>query len=691
MHYLPQETKLVKVARQRYEVVTRPVHAGVDPVRPVFQNEGQGAVFAANVRMDMAVGRELSMSSGSQSGRHLPEQMANENGKQPSTLRQVYRTFGRHYLTHWKLLLLSLVAMLTVIGAGLLIPWPLKLILDHVIYERTLPFEASFLNDWAGNDSRTLLPILVVGFVCLRIADSIVQYFYRIGMLILGAKISASIREQVFAHLQKLSLAFHNDTRSGDLVYRLTSDIAVINKLMITLPQLLLLHLGVIVAHIGMMYLLEWRLALLAFSVIPIMYWVQRRYGSGVQTAARTKRSKESNVSALVAENVRSMALVQAYGLEEQQRARFESENRLSLDAGITTIRLSKTFKRVNDLLVASGTASVLFYGGCLTLDGVISPGTLVLFADYLRRLYNPVDKLAGLMVDTARSKVGAERLLEVLRSNSTIEDAPDAVPAPRFKGQIEFRNVTFGYSQNLDVLQNLSLAVQPGETVAVVGESGAGKSTFVSLLMRFYDPQQGQVLIDTCDIRGLKLKSVREQMTVLLQEAPLFNQTVRENIRFGNSEATDEDIVAAAKLAQAHDFIMKMPEGYETVISEGGKNLSGGQMQRINISRAMVRNSPILMLDEPATALDARAAAEVRQSLERLTEGKTTFVIAHDFESTAFADKVLLLNVGRPAVFGTHEHLLRVSGEYRELCQLQGCSPLPGVPETSDPMISNV
>ena len=588
------------------------------------------------------------------------------------TLFRLYKVFGRHYKKHWKLLAVAYAGLFLATLMALLAPWPLKLILDYVILQNPLPAGAAFINRWLGSEPVTLLLALVLAYFVIQILESFISYLHKVGMLSAGEMIVADIRERIFAHLQRLSLSFHESARSGDLVYRLTSDISDLKTILIEAPQNIAYRFLMIFTHLGLMLFLEWRLALIAFSVIPLLYYFQRRFSHEVENVSRKKRGKESDVTSLIAENVTAMALVQAYGREEVQQARFVSGNRESLKFGIAAMRLAKTFKRMNDVLVALGTVGVVYFGGQLALAAAISPGTLVLFVAYLKKLYTPIDRISAMMLDLAKAQVAGERLLELVECDMVMQDAPAAVPAPPFKGRIEFRRVSFGYYQGRDVLQNLNFVVTPGETVALVGHSGAGKSTLVSLLLRFYDPQQGQVLIDDRDIREFTLKSLRLQITVLQQEAQLFNKTVRENIAFGKIDAIEEEIVRAAKHAQAHEFILRLPDEYDTIIDEGGENLSGGQKQRINMARAIIRHTPILILDEPATALDARTEAKIQQALATLTRDKTTFIIAHNFSTIAHADKILVLDQGRLAAYGTHEELLRTSGNYRELYELQ-------------------
>ena len=605
----------------------------------------------------------------------LPSDVAPEMSYR--TLLRLYKAFGQYYKKHWKLAVMAYSGLLLMIVVALLSPWPLKLILDHIVLGNPLPAKVAFLTPWLGeNNMELVLAGLVLTFIFFQVLDSVFSYVHKIGMLSIGEMLATDIREHVFAHLQRLSLSFHETTRSGDLVYRLTSDIQDVKAILVQLPQHFVYRLLMILSHLGLMLVMEWRLALIAFGVIPILYYMQWHLGRSAQSATQKKKSKESDVTSLVAENVTAMALVQAYGREDLQQARFASDSRQSLNFELTAVRLTKTFKRISDVLIALGTSGVVYYGGSLAFDGTIFPGTLILFVAYLRNLYHPTEKFAEMLLEVASSQVAGARLLELVECDMIMQDAPDAVAAPRFKGRVEFRQVSFGYQKDRSVFNNLSFVVEAGETVALVGPSGAGKSTLLSLLLRFYDPQQGQILIDGHDIRTFTLKSLREQMTVVMQEARLFNQTVRENIRFGKIDATAEEIVQAAKLAQAHDFIMQMPEEYDSMVYEGGDNFSGGQKQRLNIARAIIRNTPILILDEPTTALDPQAEANIHTALHELMRGKTTFIIAHKFSTIAQADKILLLEEDGPTAYGTHEALMKTSQEFRELYELQiGCS----------------
>lgn len=587
-------------------------------------------------------------------------------------LKRAYRVFARHYRTNWKLFSVSLASLMLTSGLSLIAPWMLTMILDHVVLKLPLPEKFRFIQDWFGADPLVLLAVFSIAFVVISIVDSMVSYLQKVGFLIVGVNMSAEIRARIFAHLQKLSLSFHEVFRSGDLVYRLTSDLRELPTLLIAVPIGFFGRIFIITTHMIVMLTMEWRLALISFAVMPILYLYNRRLGSGMHKATKEKRTKEGDVTSLISENVTGMALVQAYGREDLQNARFRKENQKSLQSGLEALKLSKIFKRVTDILVALGTAGVVYYGGGLALDAALSVGTLVLFVTYLRKLYSPLDKFAEMFLDIAKAQVSAERILELVEYDKIVVDAPNAIPAPAFTGRIEFRDVDFAYEPGAEIFQKLNLTVQPGEMIAIVGHSGAGKSTFVNLLLRFYDPQRGEILLDGVPSNRFTLKSLRSQMTVVMQDARLFNKTVRENLEFGKPGVTEAEIVHAATLAQAHEFITNMPEGYDTMISEGGDNLSGGQKQRLNIARAIVRNTPIMILDEPATALDARTEAAIHAALDVLMQGKTVFMIAHKFSTIARADKIIVLEKGTPAAIGTHEELMRTSKAYRELYNLQ-------------------
>jgi ATP-binding cassette subfamily B protein len=587
-------------------------------------------------------------------------------------LVKIYKVFGRHYKKYRKVLTVAYLCLFAGIAMEMLGPWPLKLILDHLVLEERLPASLRFLRPWFEDDPLQALLFLALAVVLIAVLEAIFTYFNKFWVSSTGDRINADIRERVFAHLQRLSLSFHESVQSGNLVYLLTSDTKEMKNILIDFPQDFTQRIVTFAGYTVLMLALDWRLGLIALSTAPLIYLFTKYFGAGMKKAMRKKRKQEGQVASIISENVTAMALVQAYGREETEMARFDAQNRESLEAQLRALRLHRTYSRITDVLVTLSTAGVLYWGGRYALDGTVLPGTLVVFVAYLRDIYGSFEKFSGLFLSVAKSQVSGERLLELVENDMVAQDDPKAVSAPPFNGRIEFKNVSFAYKNGRTVLKNLSFVVEAGETVALVGHSGAGKSTLISLLLRFYDPQEGRILIDGKDIRHYTLKSLRDQMTIVLQEAPLFRQTVRENIAFGKIGATAEEIVAAAKLAEAHDFVMQLPEGYSTMMYEGGDNLSGGQKQRLNIARAIIRDTPIMILDEPVTGLDARAEAKINTAIHRLTRNKTAFIVAHKFSTIANAGKILLLEEGELAHEGAHEQLLRESPRYRELYELQ-------------------
>ncbi|RMG66565.1 MAG: ABC transporter ATP-binding protein [Calditrichaeota bacterium] len=584
----------------------------------------------------------------------------------PRLLREFYGIILTHYRTHWRLLLGAFVALLFSVTLSLMAPWPLKMVLDYVILGNALPPGFNFLSGWLSGTPEQLLLTLTIAFFAINMGQSFISFIYKIGIQVASTKIETDFRQRLFAQLQRMALRFRGQAHTGDIVYRLTNDVLSVRILLVRFPKELLTRFLVISTHVGLMCMLNWQLALIAFSILPVIFLGNLYFGTGVQTATRKKKKEMSKVSSVAAETIQSMALIQAYGREDLLQKGFSQNNRASMASSIDAIRYSKLYKRFNDVLIAFGTGLVLYFAGNYALGGAILPGTVVLFAAYLKRLYGPLDKFVELLVKVAAAQVSVQRLLELLKFEILVEDDPDAVEAPVLNGPIEFKDVTFGYQPDRPVLKNINFTVNPGEKIAIIGPSGAGKSTLMSLLCRFYDPQQGEIRINHQNIQNFKLKSLRAQITILLQDAPLFNQTIRENIVFGKPNASMEEVVEAAKIAQAHNFIEKLPRGYHTMVYENGQNLSGGERQRIHIARAVIRNTPILILDEPTTALDPESEQQVHLALEKLMKGKTVFMIAHKMNSIVQADRILVLENGQVQGFGTHKELYENNAYYR-------------------------
>ena len=586
-------------------------------------------------------------------------------------ITRFYRVFGKHYGQHLGILVMAFASMLVGIGVSLALPWTLSLLLD-ILANEPLPVAVSTWAPWALEDPTLAAAGLLSAYVLIKILIALFTFLDKYYVSVVGERMVADIRARIFAHLQRLSLSFHTGSESGDVIFRMTKDVKDIKKLLVTIPQDLLHRLFTILGFGGVLMWMNWKLAILAIIIIPTMYRFTKDAGEGVHKAEKKKKKKESKVATIVSESMRNMPIIQAFGRESSERVDFVKHNQGSLDADLTSIRIASRFKRFMDVIVSAATAGVLYVGGRYVLDGDLTLGTLYIFFKYSEDLYGPLDKLSESIVSLAKHQVAGERTLELIENDMVVRDRPGAQPAPAIAGHVEFRDVSFGYKSGETVLSNLNLNVEPGQSVAIVGHSGAGKSTLVSLLLRFFDPDTGSVRIDGTDIRDFQLKSIRSQITVLLQDALLLRKSVRENISFGKPDASHEEIVDVATRAEAREFIEAMPDGYDTLISENGSNVSGGQRQRLSIARAMLCNAPILILDEPTTGLDAQTAADLSSAMRHLVDGRTTFIIAHNLATIRNADKILLIEHGRILHQGTHEELIEASPEYRELHELQ-------------------
>jgi ATP-binding cassette subfamily B protein len=583
--------------------------------------------------------------------------------------------FGRYALPYWWRIGLALLCGLGATAMDLARPWPLKVVVDRVLGPHHRHHGSSLENALVvlvRYDRHSLLLLCCGAILVIAALAAVLGFGQAYWMGTAGQQVIFDVRRALFAHVQRLSLSFHDGQRRGDLVARLTGDIQAIQALVVSGLLALVTNLLTLVGMIVIMVTIDWRFAAVALSVAPVLLYAARRYVARIKQATRLARKKEGEVTAVAQETLSAIRVVQAFAREEHEDARFARHSQESLEANLETTTLQAQFSRVVDLLVAVGTALIVYVGAQRVLDGQLSVGDLLIFISYLGLMYGPLRQLAKLSGTVSRATASAERIAEILAEEATIRDNPGAVAAPPLRGQVAFVNVSFGYERDQPVLQNISFVARPGETIALVGPTGAGKSTLVSLLLRFYDPTSGSVLLDGRDVRTLTLASLREQIAIVQQESVLFRTTIRENIAYGRPGATQDEIAEAARLANAHDFILQQPRGYDTVVGERGETLSGGQRQRIAIARAMLRGAPILILDEPTSALDAWSEQLTLEALERLRAGRTTFVIAHRLSTIRHADRILVLVGGRIAERGTHGELVALGGHYRRLLELQ-------------------
>jgi subfamily B ATP-binding cassette protein MsbA len=480
------------------------------------------------------------------------------------------------------------------------------------------------------------------------------------------------LRRLLYAHIQHLSLGYHTQRQTGELISRLTGDIDAIQSFIVSsllgsvVDAITLTGMVVIMIH------LNWRFTLIALSVAPLLFAVTYSYTRRSKKASREVRKKESEIVSRLQEVLSSIGLVKALAREDYEQRRLEEESEQSVQIALRARSLKARLSPVVGLLVAAGTALVLWFGGRLVLAGSLSAGSLIVFIWYLGKMYKPMQDFAKMTDTYSKAAVGYERIREIFDTRPQVCDLPSALAAPRLRGEIEFDHVSFSYAPGHPVLKDVSFQIAPGQMMALVGPTGAGKTTIASLIGRFYDPDSGSVKIDGQDVRDFLQKSLRDQMSFVLQESILFRASIWQNIAYGKPEATRTEIYRAAKLANAHEFIAQLPEDYDTVIGERGVTLSGGQRQRIAIARAIIRDTPILIMDEPSTGLDAGSEKLVFEALEHLMKGKTTIVIAHRFSTVRRADAIFLVKNGRIVEGGKHEELLKAGGLYAMLYELQ-------------------
>ncbi|HEY6228525.1 MAG TPA: ABC transporter ATP-binding protein, partial [Verrucomicrobiae bacterium] len=484
-----------------------------------------------------------------------------------------------------------------------------------------------------------------------------------------GNQALTRVRNKLYRHVQFLSLSFHNKAKTGDLVVRMMGDIAMLQDVAVSALMPLIAKILIMVSMFALMLWMNWQLGLIAVAVMPLFALRTVKLGKRIQEVARNQRMREGAMAAAATESIGSIKIVQAFSLEDKFSTAFSKVSEKTLSDTAKGAKLSAALERSVDFLVAIATALILWQGARLVLLKQITTGDLVVFLAYLRYTYRPLQDFAKYTARLAKASAASERVLDLLEKVPEVADLPNAVVAPPFGGKVQFDNVSFSYDKReRPLLAGINFTAMPGQRIALMGPSGAGKTTLASLLLRLYDPTAGRTLIDGVDIREYKVESVRTQMAVVLQENVLFGVSIRDNIAFGSPNAMDEEIKAAADLANATEFIENMPEGFNTVIGERGVTLSQGQRQRIAIARAAIRKAPIIILDEPTTGLDIANAKLVSDALDRLCEGRTSFVITHDLGQAINADQIIYLEKGRVVESGTNEELARRGGVYAAL-----------------------
>jgi ABC-type multidrug transport system fused ATPase/permease subunit len=542
-------------------------------------------------------------------------------------------------------------------AARLAEPWPLKVVFDNVLAGMPLHTHFHRLDALLAGDRTAILVAATIALLALAVLRSLFYYHQSYLASLAGQRVVMNLRRRLFAHVQRLPQSFHSRASTGDLLTRLTGDIMMLRELLVASLLALVTESVVVVGYIVVMFLVEWRLALLAVVAVPFIFASVTVYSERMRVATRKQRRREGELAGRLHEVLAGIHVVQLFAREDEEDERLRSLNRRSTRSGLKATRLEARLSRTVELSVALATAAVLWFGATQVIAGRMTSGELIVFFAYMQSFYRPLRRISRVTQRASKASSCVERITDVLDRTSELTDG--AIVAPSFRGEIRFERVSFAYERGQEVLHELELTVVPGSTVALVGPTGAGKSTLLGLVPRLYDPTSGAVRIDGFDLRDLTLRSLRDQISVVPQDGMLFSGTIFENIAYGDLDATREQVEEAARAACIHDFVAGLPEGYGTVVGERGVTLSGGQRQRLAIARALVRDAPVVLLDEPTTHLDATSQRLVVEALERLLEGRTALVVAHRLETIERADEVVALDDGRIVERGAYERVV--------------------------------
>lgn len=599
---------------------------------------------------------------------HNMSRKASKTWKQWKHFGTVASKFFPYIRKNMKRLMLANIAGLGYIAIGMLEPWPIKIIFDNIFLDEPLPKLLSGISSFVENQPIMFLGILISTIVLIALVRGIFYYYQQLLTSRSGQRISADLRVDLYSHLQGLSFSFHDRRKTGDLISRLTTDIRILRQVFISLPTSITTEFGLMIGMLVIMFFMDWRLSLLALMVIPLLAIMLKKYQHPMKQAIRKQREREGYLASIASEVFGAIKVVQGFHREDAEVARFKVQNKTSLRSGLKAARIEAKLKWASELSVAVVMAIVLGVAAYRVLKGFLSPGDILVFIAYLKKFNRPIRRISRFTEQAARGAASGERIISMLKIQPTIKERPDAIKAGHLRGRISYNNVSFGYQKDTPVLHNINFSVEAGERIAIVGPTGCGKSTIASLLPRFYDPTEGTIFIDGKNIKDYTVMSLRQNIGLVFQEPVLFATTIAENIAYGKPEASLEEIIHAARKAQVDTIIQELPGGYETTIGERGGTLSGGQRQCVAIARAIIKNTPIVIMDEPTVGLDNQSASLVMSALRELMKGKTVILISHQLETINDVDRILVLQSGRVIQEGTPSELLSDEGLYQEL-----------------------
>lgn len=553
-------------------------------------------------------------------------------------------------------LALAVVCIIMAAGANLYLPWIIKDMIDDVLMSKDM----------------VMLNLIAVGILVVMFTRGVFYYGQSYLVSYVGQRVIIDVRSVLFRKFQRMPLSYYDKQQTGTVMSYITNDVAVMQSAIVDNLIELVTESSILIGSLAMMIYLDWKLSLLTLMTIPLVGFAMKIFGRKLKSSSTVIQERVAEITSLLQESISAIRVVKSFVRESYEIKRFEEQNWRNFQAAMKNVKLSSLLTPTVEFLAAIAVTFIVWFGGYEVVNGVITAGELVAFLTYAVNLANPVKRLSRVYAAIQKAMAAADRVFNIMDLEEKITDVPNAKPLPPIKGKVEFKDITFSYKEGQPALQHISLKAEPGQMIALVGPSGSGKSTIANLIPRFYDVDSGVITIDDHDIRQVTADSLREQIGLVPQETMLFSTTVMENIRYGRLEATDEEVIEAAKAANAEEFIKELPEGYDTKLGERGLNLSGGQRQRLAIARAILKNPRVLILDEATSALDTESEKIVQDALDNLMVGRTSFVIAHRLSTIFNADQIFVVENGHLREHGTHEELLAAGGLYSNLYNIQ-------------------